>query len=105
MQYVNSEHRRQDIFGESLATEKYWIKSGDKKEVEKMVVFHVFLLFCIIFTYLTDIATDWLCQKVELYFKFVWRFFREDDGGSIPIVWQQMTSSTLLSLRSYIKWI
>ena len=103
MQYVNSEHRRQDIFWESLVTEEYWIKSGDKKEIINKVVFRVFLLFCTIFTYLIDIATDWLCQKVELYFRFVWRFYREDDDGSIPIIWQQMTSSTLLSPRSYIK--
>ena len=48
MQY--SEHRWQDIFGESLVTEKYWIRSGVKKEIVKMVFFHVFLLFCTIFT-------------------------------------------------------
>ena len=50
MQYVNSEHSRQDIFWESLVTEKYWIRSGGKKVIVKMVVLHVFLLFCTIFT-------------------------------------------------------
>ena len=42
MQYVNNEQRRQDILGESLSTEKYWIKSGGKKEIVKMVFFFFF---------------------------------------------------------------
>ena len=40
---VNTDDRL--FLGESLAAEKYWIKSGDKKEIVKMVVFMSFYCF------------------------------------------------------------